>query len=435
MSPFVRDRILPEVESTGRAKSFLDLLLWLPKITPNELTPLDLIEVLRIHLLSIRPSPCFINLWVPSVCVETGRILSALGIAFKTVSVAKPDDKVSETLKGGPPELLDAAATGLSVDADVVVVANIEWFPYVLEFDKLDMLLADCGIVQRQCEIFVRGHDVPWSFDHMVWNGPWTSFYQLTEMRTGLAFLERCQKSTDAETFDAARMLIHNRLPNLCFTRDRLLFYGMQQSAARRAQWERQEFLFEAAYYLNFYYMLIHGGFDHLAVVLNGALSLGVAPRDVGATYESFLTPLSLKGAEIHALFTSPDFMVFQERIAALRHFAAHRGSIMPGTMYETPEQEPTLQQLDEEIARQGRDDFLRFIPRGPLQDAFRETLRFKVRLSKYKKAAEGVVFLEIKGKKYLIKPMNDIEWNFSKFHKFMTKVLNTALDRLQGQH
>ncbi len=435
MSPFVRGRILAETKSTGRAKSALDVLLWLPQITDKELAVLDSIDVLRAHLNAIAPIPCSINLWVPSAFAKTMEALSAFAIRHKPIPVARSDRRTSEILSGAPQELVVMAATGLSVDSDVVVISHRDWLPYVLEFEQLNMLLADCDILPTQCEIFVRGHDVPWSFGSMIWNQAWTVFYQLSELRTfqeGVAFLDHChKKKVDAETFDIARMLIHNRLPNLCFTRDRLLFYDMQQAAAKRAGWERQEFLFEAAYYLNFYYMLIHGGFDHLALVVNGALQLGLPPKNVGATYQSFLKALAGKAPEIHALFTAPNFCEFQERIAAVRHFAAHRGSVMPGTIYERPEHEPTIQELDEEIERQGLDTFLRSLPAGTVRDTFRENLRFKIRLSKYKKAAEGIVPLDVKGKHYFIRPMNDIEWNFTKLFRFMVRVLTATQKRL----
>lgn len=436
MSPFVRGRILPETWSTGRAKASLDVLLWLPRITSKEFAELDVIEILRNYLSSITPARCCISLWLPTIFQETGKTLLMLDVAFRPIQVSKPGDKVEGMLKSGAPqELVEVAATALSVDADAVVISNSDWFPFVTEFDELNMLLADCEVLKRQCEIFVRGHDIPWSFDYMVWNEPWTTFYQMAEHRTfqdGVAFLEHChKKAVDDETREAARMLVHNRLPNLCFTRDRLLFYDVQQAAAKRASWERQEFLFEAAYYLNFYYMFIFGGFDHLALVVNGALKLGVPPKQVGATYDSFLKPLAARAPEIYALFTAADCLEFQERIGALRHFAAHRGSIMPGKIYEKLDPEPTPMELDAEIAKQGLDDVLRLVPRGPIQDAFRETLRHKVRLRMSKQIAEGVVFLEIRGKGYFIKPMIDIEWNFDRYHEFLVKVLNACKARI----
>ncbi len=331
--------------------------------------------------------------------------------------------------------MIEATTSALSCDADVVVVGDSEWFPYFREFEKLNVLIVDTGVLLRQCEIFVRGHEVPWSFAYMVWNEPWTAFYNLSEahsFRDGLRFLELAQKrGLDSGTQDTARMLVHNRLPNLCFTRDRLLFFDMQQAAAKRAKWQRQDFVFEVGYFINFYYWLIYGGFDHLASIINGGLKLGLQEKQVGATYESFLNTLSQKAPEIHALFTDPALVQFIQGIGALRHFAAHRGSIMPGKLLEKPDEEPTPEDLDKEIAQLGLDRDLAYFPEGPIRDWAKDLLRYKVRLSKHKEIAEGVVLIEIKGKWGFISSMDDIEWNFQKFHNFLTSVLNACGKRI----
>ncbi len=436
MSPFVRGRIIPETESTGRVKAFFDVLLWLPQISPAELTPLDSIEVLRTYLSSINPIRCGINLWIPAAFIDAQNALASIGIEFGTVEKTSRTTKAETALEAGAPqEILEMAGTALSVDADVVVASNPDWYPYAFEFEKLFTLLADCQILKRQCEIFVRGHDIPWSFELLVWNEPWNGFYQINEQRTfqaGVEFLHRAHnKRLDKDTQEAGRMLVHNRLPNLCFSRDRLLFYDLQQNVSRRRAWERQEFLFETGYYLNFYYLLLHGGFDHLALVVNGALGLGLAPKNVGAAYAGFLTALANKAPEIHAYFTEPRLLDFFARVSALRHFAAHRGSIAPGKIYEQIDPEPSGAELDAEIAKQGLDDFLDVVPGGPVRDAFRATLRQKMLLSMSKLIAEGVVFLELDGKWNYIRPMSDIEWNFERFHSFMVAVLNALNARI----
>jgi hypothetical protein len=436
MSPFVRGRIIPETESTGRAKRNLDVLLWLPQVSRNELAVLDFIEILRSYLSSITQTRCSINLWVPDSFSETVTGLAAIGIRFETVQKTIPTPKVNEELgANAPAEILEIAATALATDADVVVTSNRDWYPYATDFEKLSTVLADCEVLKRQCEIFVRGHDVPWSFDYIVWSQPWNGFYNLSEERTfkaGMEFLEHAhKKNLNANTQDDARMLVHNRLPNLCFTRDRLLFYDMQQSVSKRLGWERQEFLFEVGYYLNFYYLLLHGGFDHLALVVNGALGLGVAPKNVGATYARFLDALNATAPEIYGHFTEPRLVDFLERVAALRHFAAHRGSIAPGKIYEKLDPEPTVAQLDAEIARQDLDAFLHAVPDGPVREAFRATLRQKMLISMSKLLAEGIVFLQIRGKWSYIRPMSDIEWNFERYHRFMVAVLNALKARI----
>jgi len=224
---------------------------------------------------------------------------------------------------------------------------------------------------------------------------------------------------------------VFNRIPNILFTRDRLLFYEMQQTAAKRAKWTRQKFEFEVGYHLNFYYILLYGAFDHLAVMLNGVLGLGMASRDVTATGKTFLKELERKAPELHAMFTDSKILDFIERIGALRHASAHRSQIMPAPVYEAPDHEPTTADLDAEIAAKGLDWQLHFFPTGPVREAIAENLRFSLKMSKLKILIEDAVYIETKQMKGFINPLLDTEWNFSKFHAFLSQVLSAATKRI----
>ena len=206
-------------------------------------------------------------------------------------------------------------------------------------------------MILPQTEIFVRGHDIPWAFNSPMFDAPWGPFYFFGENNTlmpGQVFLDKCnRKGIDAQVQEIGRSLVYNRIPNILYTRDRLLFYEMQQAAAKRAKWTRQKFQFEVGYHLNFYYVLLYGAFDHLAVMLNGVLGLGLAVRDVAAKNNAFLSELQKKAPELNALFTNAKTVDFIERIGSLRHATAHRSQIMPGPIYEKPDHEPTAAELD----------------------------------------------------------------------------------------
>jgi hypothetical protein len=434
MSPFVRGRIIGEVESSGLIKTRLDVLLWIARPSVAALRSLDAVEGLRIYLSSLGSEHCTVNLWVPSAFQDARNALTAIGISFQTVeAVAIAPTVETELGAGAPAELKQAASTAIGLDADVLVVSNPDWFPYAPEIENLNVRLSDPKLLERHCEIFVRGHEVPWSFRSLVWDQPWTGAYHFFETSTfleGLTFLERASKhKLTPDVQEAGRSFVHNRVPNLCYTRDKLLFCDLQRSVARRRQWERQEFQFEIGYFLNFYYLLIYGGFDQLALIVNGSLNLGVPQRSVGTSYEAFLTPLRAAAPEIYALFNDPKFVDFRDRIGAARHYAAHRGSIAPGNIYEELDPKPTDAELDAEIARRGMDEFLRVIPPGAAREAFRAGLRAKVLLSMSKLIANSIVFLEIRGKWCYIDPMADIRWNFERFHDFTDSVFK-ALNR-----
>src|SRR5215469_4853676 len=138
MSPFVRGRFIPETESTGRAKTWLDVLLWLPQVSRDEVAVLNSIEILRVYLSGVTPTQCSINLWVPDTFSETMRGLTAIRIEFGTVQKANPTAKVEAALgPNAPAELIEIGATALARDADVVVTSNPDWYPYAPAFEKL----------------------------------------------------------------------------------------------------------------------------------------------------------------------------------------------------------------------------------------------------------------------------------------------------------
>ncbi len=70
-------------------------------------------------------------------------------------------------------------------------------------------------------------------------------------------------------------------------------------------------------------------------------------------------------------------------------------------------------------------------LPQGEIREAQREALRTIARVKRYEVVADGLVPMEIDGQQVFIKPMNDIEWNFGKFHSFMVKVLKALLARI----
>jgi hypothetical protein len=284
--PFVRGRIIPEVESVGRAKRTLDVLLHLEGITSSTLGALDELEQLRIYLGSLNPRVCSIGLVLPS---DNNKALAALeGIDIKVHLVPlshqagrvpkKIADKLTTLLVG----LLE---TALSYDLDCVVTEDQKLLSYAPEFVEAGVLLTSPDFLLRYAEVFARGNDLPWAFARKVWFEPWMGFYQLSEQWTfvpGMNFLTLCQsKGVNRDAVEFCRSLTYNRLGDLCFTRDRLCYFEMQQAVAKRAQWKRQRFSTEVAYYLNFYYVLLYGAFDHAAALVNSLFGLGIKERQV----------------------------------------------------------------------------------------------------------------------------------------------------------
>lgn len=311
-----------------------------------------------------------------------------------------------------------------------------EWLPFAMDANnKLAFLLADCSFLLPYSEVFSRGHDIPWAFGYKSWNAPWNAFYQLAEERTfrpGMTLLRHAQqRNTPANARETGRSLVFNRLGNLCVTRDRLLFYEQQRLVAKRAGWRRQRFDFEVSYFLNFYYLLIYGAFDHAALFVSQLLALGLADRQVGARSPAFLDALQNKAPALHTIFTRDRLKEFLERVGYLRHYAAHRGSLSPSIVVEAPEREPTLDELDEDIRSAGLDFVPNAIPPGPVRDAYVQMLRDNARFARYEKqkVLEGVVPLEYgNGKFGFINPLLDTPWNFKRVMEFLDELFTECM-------
>lgn len=427
--PFIRGRFLPEIESTGRAKRSLDVVLHLENVDHAVAAPFDELEQLRIYLGSSEPPICSIRLLALAEPRNTIAAFQAIGIEVLPIAASTRIDRVpkgvAETLTD-PLKLL--LATALDHDADCIVTADSGLLSYTKEFDEAGVLLTSGDFLLRYAEIFVRGYDIPWAFAHKVWFEPWVGFYQLSEpwtLRPGMDFLYLCQsKGAGRDAQELGRSLVYNRLGDLCFTRDRLCFYEIQQLVAKRARWERQKFSTEISYYLNFYYVLLYGTFDHAAALVNALFSVGVKERQVTARNPEFLKALGGKLSGIKAVFENPTHVDFIRRVAALRHTAAHRGALTPTKVVRDLDHPPANDELDQDIREAGLDYLLEVEP-GPTRDAIQEMLRSNARAARYERETlmEDVVLVEIDGKYGFIHPLSDTWWNFRRCLSFLHDV------------
>jgi len=434
--PFVRGRIIPEVELTGRCKRYLDVLIWAQRLDRRALAALDQLDILRVYLRSLHPFVCDIRIWVPEQHNHTLAALRNINIEHQIAPEGEPPTGAMRDVTIGDAELVTAIGTAMRHDADCLVVSNPEWLSYIEDIhDKLSILLTDCTFLLPYSEVFSRGHDVPWAYEYKAWNCPWNAFYQLSEQRTfrcGMSMLHHAQqKNSPADAIETLRSLALNRLGNLCFTRDRLLFYEQQRLAAKRAGWKRQNFDLETSYYLNFYYLLIFGAFDHSALFVSQYLGLGLLQRQVGARSPAFLDALEKKAPSIHAVFNADATKTFLDRVGYLRHYAAHRGSLCPTTVVEEPDHEPTIAELDEDIRQAGLDYVPNAFPPGAEREAFLQMLRTNARAARYekKKILEGVVSIEYDGGKVgFINPLLDTDWNFRRVMAFLEQVFGECI-------
>lgn len=75
--PFVRGRVIPEIESAGPCKRFLDVLLWSAGWKQQNVRDFDEIAILHEYLRSIQPPVCNLRFLIPAKQAQTVEYRSA----------------------------------------------------------------------------------------------------------------------------------------------------------------------------------------------------------------------------------------------------------------------------------------------------------------------------------------------------------------------
>lgn len=428
----IRGRFIPELENGMPLRRRLRVLFWIERFAKGTSQVLD-IDLLRLHLKHDLGGPCRIELLIPDN--YTSLIAEARSLNLPVIIIAP--EPAADGIVGDIDDLSlrSAIATGKMHDSDYIVVPD-DLLPYIDVVDEhFHIGLVDPSFLLKCIEVFVRGFDVAWSFAHPVLNLTFSTLYQFSEhletFEPGFALMNLLGSTHQGSTtIDAGRTLIFNRLMNLCYSRDKLLFYSFQRKAALRIQAKRQTFAQELAYHLNFYYLLLYGAFDHAAVLVNGVCHLGLDKRDVGAKSKNFLKSLETSSPALHALFTDISTLELLDRFGALRHYAAHRGSIAPSKLVVKPDKELTDQEVDAYIRKAGQSTWMLDLPDSPRKTMLLGMLRSNTRaeILEENTIAKDIVFVEIKGKDYMMHPLTDTTWNFRRTTNFLHRVFDQCI-------
>jgi hypothetical protein len=426
--PFVRGRVLAELDAR-LAKPVLDVLIWSEELSGQELAAFNELEQLQLYLDALQPQRCRIRLVIPSSFTSSVEQLNKLQIRCETFDMSQLGENISTGVEISP-DVNDAVQVAQAIDADVIVVSRHSTLAYLEDVLKFHILLMDSSFLLICAERFVRGFEVPWSFRTEIWNQVWTTFYLMAEEETFREGLEIARlmhaKGLSSEVRETCRSLVYNRLTNICFTRDRLLWFEHQRRAARRSQSTRQSYFFEISYFLNFYYLLLYGLFDHLALVVNGLLDLRLAEKEVGAGYKRFLEKLRDRSPAVHDVFTNPKHVAFMAQIAFLRNYAAHRGSIAPTKVVQKPEREPTTEEIDAQIASSGLGWMLEQ-PDVPGRDVLLQMARSHARMQIFEKNTilEDVVWIEVGPQRGFLDPLLATTTNFANAMQLLKDTLD----------
>jgi hypothetical protein len=403
-------------------------------VRPHARAILD-IDTLRVYLRSVE-SPCRIALLLPAKrdCREVDeayefmRTIGVEELASSVVIAPQAADAFPDEL--GDSEVLALASTAWFADVDVVTSEQMARRTEVVTgFKKLHMQLANIEAAKHACEVFARGHEVPWSFRSPAWLMPWTPFYsmidadiqKLEEFR-GLA----ARSGVSEEVQERIRSLALNRWSAIAYTRDKLLFFMIQRRRAKRHTLEKQEFTFELAYHLTMYFLLFWGALDQLSWIINEVCGLGFAAhqwRKVGVAKKEFRNRLASADAEMMTILQEPEFLRWIDVLRRTRHYVAHQGTAMLSPLIEKPAREPTLAEVDRDIEEWNEWRELARRWSAAMMETFRPNFRVKWYLRNYRQISDAAFVVKDATDTAIIFPLENIEWEYERFREFTLAV------------
>lgn len=325
---------------------------------------------------------------------------------------------------------------------DVFASENRETISALKENEELNCSSGTFEEARRDIEIFVRGHEIPWAMKHPTWYMPWTTFYIMNDElgRKGSEFYTDKFKGLglNDETIETIRSLTLNRFSNILYTRDKLLFYVQQRRRSKRQKAKRQDFAFEASYYLCHYYLLLWGALDQLARVLNSSLALGLTHfRDMNVQNKDFSKALKATSPEIAALFETEDFQSWYTQLRRNRHHTAHQGSIILSPIVEKPETEPTDEELQKEAEQTPAWSLMKRSLPPEAFEWYMTSLKEQLKIARLKVVVEDAMVIKdtFDNKLYIFRPLGNIEWDFKNFELTTVRVLEVLSEYLRNNH
>jgi len=421
--PHIYGKIYAEIQSAGLLNHRFVVLIDLRRDSDTLRSFVVELCTLRAYLYDIVDSPVHLELFITSSPLGIYEVLELTPVVLNK-DIAEYNKKILSMAK--------------LIKADLVVTEDVEVKDF-FNIDKSNFLVENYKRAKKSVEIFVRGHEVPWSFSEPMWHMPWTVFYSMGDEFGKEAYriyeTKFIEIGLNGETVEIIRSLLLNRVANICYTRDKLLFYVQQRRYAKRQGRERQDFSFEASYYLCHYYLLLWGGVDQLSRILNNALNLGVSWfSEISLARDDFVSKIVAVDKNVGNLYRDDDFVRWIKQLRINRHHTAHQGSIILSPIVETPKSEPSDEELQKEARANPMWDMMKRTLSEEMFDWYNASLKQSIRISKYKVLIDDAMVIQDGKEKYIFRPLANIEWDFNNFRLITLNTLELLYEFLKNR-
>ena len=278
-------------------------------------------------------------------------------------------------------------------------------------------------------EIIAHGHSIFWSaanpdrrftFDVFYQNNHWKNLRLARWLSNVYTTLQNEEVRLNLQS------AIMNRLPHILYARDMARFYELQLDYFSRREL-RQRFSMALAYHLNSFYLSLWGMLEQLAVLAKHACNLGIAERRCGIKSEGFWKEFSQISPSLGLFVQSPPISDWIERMADLRHPAAHRTMIMTAPIFqETEDSEKSEEELIVELKKRYKILYTLV----PEYMAAQEPILLRMlRIGKMKQLAQTMVLVKGRNGNYMIDPILNLDYDLER----LLAVMDAFLVRLFG--
>jgi len=348
--------------------------------------------------------------------------------------VANSDDLIIDPRDFRPDSNKKTIVDNNSVD--LVIAASSSTIDYFNKFNNLNCVVKNVEEALGEIEIFVRGHEIPWSFtSENIWYRPWTTFYNMGDefgKKSYELYSEKLLKIISKESAEILRSLLMNRIAMICYSRDKLFFFLQQKRYAKRQGWKNQDYSFETSFYLSHFYTMLYAGLDQLARIVDDALNMETKKdiwMDLGN--EIYRRKVAIANSELGKIFLDAKFVEWVEKLKIRRNFVAHEGCITPTTLLEKPDHEPTDAELEKEAKSTQDWEILKETLPDELLNWYLKSLKETLKVSKYRVMQDDIVYIKDKrsGKGYIFKPLIGLTWDINNFEIILMKALKVLAE------
>jgi hypothetical protein len=300
------------------------------------------------------------------------------------------------------------------------------------EFEQIVSITTGLDALEAECETFLVGRNIPWTFMDAMWNMTWFARYYA---RPGLCrdcynFMLRAgdEHQYTSEQVERVRYLT-NRIGQIDYCRDVLNSYLQRKRRAKRNGSDRQDYSFELNYHLSNYFFLISGGLDIIARILNDVFSLGIIGfGGLGLEKEDLTEALAIKQPDIAKLYKVKKVKEWIEWLKERRNYIAHEAGVQHTPILKEKELKMTAEEVERKIDLQTDWALLKSMLPQVLYQAQRQMVENIVRMDDFDEVAADAMIVKGRMTDKMFFPLKDIDFDYSHFQD-LTKSTLEQLD------